>query len=120
MSGSELGCAFNAKFLHFDALSSLSAASAWIGTPVPRMAKVTTVKSSFMRFPTPEITSSFRVRSVATIAARYGRFDRNPGSRRPPRPLSSSDARLVAIPVAFEVIANIGQNAEIVASDRYC
>jgi hypothetical protein len=32
-----------------------------------------------MRFPTPEITSSFRVRAVATIAARYGRSDRNRG-----------------------------------------
>ena len=31
--------------------------------------------------------------------------------------LSSGDARLVAIPVAFGVIADIGQNAEIVTSD---
>jgi hypothetical protein len=31
--------------------------------------------------------------------------------------LSSGDARLVAIPVAFGVIADIGQNAEIVAFD---
>src|ERR1700675_2648980 len=108
MSGSELGCAFNAKFLHFDALSSLSAALAWIGKPVPRMAEVATIKSSFMRFPTPEITSSFRVRGVATIAARYSRSDRNRGLRRPPTALSSGDARLVAIPVAFGVIADIG------------
>jgi hypothetical protein len=31
--------------------------------------------------------------------------------------LSSGDARLVAIPVAFGVIADIGQNAEIDAPD---
>jgi hypothetical protein len=34
-----------------------------------------------------------------------------------PAASSSGDARLVAIPVAFGVIADIGQNAEIVASD---
>jgi hypothetical protein len=34
-----------------------------------------------------------------------------------PAALSSGDARLVAIPVAFGVIADIGQNAEIVTSD---
>jgi hypothetical protein len=34
-----------------------------------------------------------------------------------PAALSSGDARLVAIPVAFGVIADIGQNAEIVAFD---
>jgi hypothetical protein len=37
-----------------------------------------------------------------------------------PAASSSGDARLVAIPVAFGVIADIGQNAEIVASDLGC